>query len=78
MARTHCKQWMKLSKIKKNTKFKLSADKLGQLRKRNLFLLVEGGGLLVGHVLGPSSKGRPEPGRHHRSQIYGQGIERGS
>lgn len=35
--------------------------KLGQLRKRNLFLLSEGRELLAGHILGHiSTKGRPE------------------
>lgn len=54
--------------------------KLGQLRKRNLFLLFEGRELLVGHILRHvSTKGRPElQEKCQRSQRRSQGdIEGG-
>lgn len=57
-AKTHYKQWMKLSKIKETLNLNQVLEKLGQLRKRNLFLLVVALGWPHSRI--PSSKGRPE------------------
>lgn len=53
--------------------------KLGQLRKRNLFLLSEGRELLAGHILGHiSTKGRPElQEKCQRGQRRSQGDRAG-
>lgn len=53
--------------------------KLGQLRKKILFLLFESREPLVGHILGhTSTKSRPElPGNCQRSQRCSQGDREG-